>query len=306
MKNQGVLVILAAVGFVLLLPILAVAHGGLTGPCVNCHTMHNSQNGAVMGDGPNPKLLRYMDCVGCHAHTTNDSSTGRAASAPNAPQVWDDVTPLAGGYFTDSGADGIQHNVYDLGMDVDGSFSKIPGTATDYNAGNQVTCEQCHDSTIGHAIADSARVGDATSSYRMLGREGQYVKGTGNGNFEAGSNGQNTYDSASLNTFCAKCHGLFHGGDQGVGADAMPNAWLRHPTDVSLKTEYTTAGYIGDDKRIPMGNNAAETKSDMVMCISCHRPHGSGHADLLRFTYSMSQAGSGGETFGCETCHGEK
>lgn len=310
MNKQGFFVVLAQVGFVLLLPVLAVAHGGLSGPCVDCHTMHNSQNGGTMGDGPNPKLLRHFDCVGCHAYTTNDSANGRAGSAPSAPQVWDSVTSLAGGYFTDGGADGIQHNVDDLGLGLDGSFTNIPGTANTYDINSKVTCEKCHDSTIGHAVADSARAGDATSSYRMLGSGGQYVKGTGNVNFEAGSNGQNTYDSASLNLFCAQCHGRFHGtgptaqGDGAGGASGTPNAWLRHPTDVSLITEYTAATYIGNDKRIPVGGDGSST--DIVMCISCHRPHGSSQADLLRFTYSDSQAGSGGESFGCETCHGEK
>ena len=63
MKKQGVLLILVAAGFVLLLPVLAAAHGGLTGPCVDCHTMHNSQNGGTMGDGPNPfPISRRSEC----------------------------------------------------------------------------------------------------------------------------------------------------------------------------------------------------------------------------------------------------
>ncbi|MFO7831260.1 MAG: hypothetical protein R6V18_04685 [Desulfuromonadaceae bacterium] len=45
----------------------------VSGPCSNCHTMHNSQNGEdVSGSGPNQALLNN-DCVGCHS--SSGSST---------------------------------------------------------------------------------------------------------------------------------------------------------------------------------------------------------------------------------------
>ncbi|MFN2369319.1 MAG: cytochrome c3 family protein, partial [Desulfurivibrionaceae bacterium] len=170
-----------------------------------------------------------------------------------------------------------------------------------YNA--QITCESCHDGTIGHMTANATRLGDATSSYRMLGRDSVYVKGTGDINFEIAA-GQNIYEAASLNLFCATCHGLFHGSaNQGEGQEPTPNVWIRHPTDVSLSKEYPAAGFTGS-QTVPMGSTGAVT--DMVMCISCHRPHGSGEPDLLRFTYSANQSGDSTAATGCETCHGEK
>ena len=54
----------------------------------------------------------------------------------------------------------------------------------------------------------------------------------------------------------------------------------------------------------PSGEVAPGT--DMVMCLSCHRPHGSRYADLLRWDYSAMDAGGGGSDVGCFYCHTTK
>jgi len=109
--------------------------------------------------------------------------------------------------------------------------------------------------------------------------------------------GSNTYDATSMNLFCASCHGLFHSLSQGSGG-----VWLRHPTDVSLSDKYPTGTLFTGSTTVPMGNAAAKT--DVVMCISCHKPHGSAQADLMRFDYGGNQAGDSTGVTGCEDCHG--
>lgn len=301
MKDRRIILAVLVAGIFLLLPVIAAAHLGLKGICSNCHTMHASQDGITTT--PNNQLLKFNNCVACHAGPgwANDPVTGRSTTGIPAPQVHDSANPIAGGNFTLAGADSIQHNVYDLGLSIDAAFTFIPGSGTPYNAGSQVTCESCHDRTIGHQIADAARSGTSTSSYRMLGRGGGfYVSGTGDTNYEVAA-GQNTYNATSLNLFCASCHGLFHGLNQGVGEDPVPNVWLRHPTDVSLAKEYPAATFTGNNT-IPMGGDGTDT--DLVMCVSCHRPHGSPQADMLRFSYSTVLAGDGSSASGCEVCHG--
>jgi len=42
------------------------------GACVNCHTMHNSQDGAaVIGSGPIEALLNKASCAACHTGTNS-------------------------------------------------------------------------------------------------------------------------------------------------------------------------------------------------------------------------------------------
>ena len=108
----------------------------------------------------------------------------------------------------------------------------------------------------------------------------------------------------------------------------MASPWIRHPTDYDMVanqgsgTEYY--GYTTYDPMVPVGrmgtavsawgadqlvNGASASSNDaVVMCISCHRAHGSPYADLLRWDYSTMVAGGGLPTTsaGCFTCHTTK
>ncbi|HIC92409.1 MAG TPA: hypothetical protein EYP21_10200 [Syntrophaceae bacterium] len=46
--------------------------------------------------------------------------------------------------------------------------------------------------------------------------------------------------------------------------------------------------------------------TDQVMCLSCHRAHGSPYADMLRWNYSHMIAGDTTKSGGCFTCHTQK
>lgn len=324
MSRNNLFGVVAVTWVLLLTPAMVMGHSGF-GPCVDCHIMHDSQNGnPVNPDGPQPTLLKFS-CIGCHAYTTNLPATGRADSSggPAAPQVGPMAgtggVQLSGGYFSTGGAsqDGQTHNVSDLFTATSGADSLMqsataPGGTfpTDNGFGGAVlSCKSCHDLAIGHAAAGSARSGNATSSYRMLHRGTRYVVGTGDSNFEAGS-GQNTYNADSMNKFCATCHGGFHGLPNTDSNGNGTGAWVRHPTDVNTSV-YAPKLYTGDKKVVPVGTvdgTGAVDGAGMVMCLSCHRPHGNANADMLRFAYdgTANAAGDLVESVGCETCHGMK
>ena len=100
-------------------------YAAVTGACVNCHTMHNSQDGTAMATfggetGPNNALVRGS-CIGCHGQSVSGSNN----IINEIPQVLHNATDdLAGGnfaYITTSGKrstadqDTAGHNVIDLG-----------------------------------------------------------------------------------------------------------------------------------------------------------------------------------------------
>lgn len=111
-----------ALFFSAFLPTLTFAM--VKGPCSNCHTMHNSQNGIAMNfDGsnePNTHLLRTSGCVGCHAQGGSEHTI--IANGNAIPQVMHtNGTDLAAGNFAyinglkGSGASQAKgHNVIDL------------------------------------------------------------------------------------------------------------------------------------------------------------------------------------------------
>jgi len=101
------------------------ASARVVGQCALCHTMHNSQNGAIVNaDGAQPALISIgSGCVGCHTgtNTTNIGTPTQPtpyitdASAPNYDVSGTETgtTTLAGGsfYWVQNGADPTGHNV---------------------------------------------------------------------------------------------------------------------------------------------------------------------------------------------------
>lgn len=151
-KNLSKIVFLC---ILMVLILTTYAHARIASqPCVNCHTMHNSQDGTSMsvkvppsaGSGasdckechaePRVVLLRY-DCLGCHAFNLNGASniinTGWPQIAHNA------ATDLAGGNYRyvciDSDENG--HNVHGFPscIQADANFNSIGYMPPGYDSG---------------------------------------------------------------------------------------------------------------------------------------------------------------------------
>jgi len=115
----------------------------------------------------------------------------------------------------------------------------------------------------------------------------------------------------TTSAFCTGCHAVFHD-NQGSGSP-----WLRHPSDLiipnsgeyaSISTTYNPLVPVARPAGFnwaggPSGTVAAGT--DMVMCLSCHRAHGSPYYKMIRWPYkegaTLSECLSG-----CNVCHTSK
>ncbi len=310
----------------------------VTGVCSGCHTMHNSQAGDYMAQTltsgpwafsddttPNPSLLLYS-CVGCH---TNLSTTTKTEdNVPIVFNVADPVNPLAGGNFhyliADGQGDASGHNVVGI-IGADSNFSGyIPGSTTTYS-GNQVTCageDGCHgDTTAGndelagiktaHHTNDTGGItGDPVGlSYRFL----DGILGTEDDDWEQDNDNtsHNEYKGAAspgtdtISSLCAKCHGDFHSSTE-VGSSSP---WLKHPTDRELKdsgeyADYTTYSMTAPVARpnlaaLPETPDIVRPGTDVIMCLSCHRAHGSPY-------YKMTRWDNTADMSGCVVCHTSK
>ncbi len=123
-----------------------------------------------------------------------------------------------------------------------------------------------------------------------------------------------------ISDFCAGCHRHFHSwpdNDYPNGGDG-DNPWLRHPAGIALPATGEYAAYTIYDPQVPVAradsatlegftgpSDAVTPGADKVMCLSCHRAHGSPHKDMLRWTYEEMVAGGGGSG-GCFVCHSTK
>jgi len=130
----------------------------------------------------------------------------------------------------------------------------------------------------------------------------------------------------TIGQFCAGCHGNFHHDMNTAQPGDVSGAWIRHPSDVVIPFEGEYASAFGataidDGVYNPMAPVAKSTAlvagdanfanvtldSDVVTCISCHRPHGSPYPDMLRWDYANDcDAGTANADCGCFSCHTAK
>lgn len=297
------------------------------------------ENGTWVGTSqasPNNTLL-VSGCVGCH--TSTSSTTIITAGGNKVPIVYntvEPVNPLAGGNFhwVESKGHEYGHNVLGI-SDPDINLDRAPGgsktcsgqgchislayddAAT--NAEGKQGCEGCHVVVKHH---------DDNSAYRFLQghtNDNRYVEGLEETNWEQNpsSNVHNEYKGYNnfapnsekleithgMSSYCMGCHDDFH--DQ----QNASSEWIRHPSDAILPDEGEYAAYTVFNPEAPVArpnltgytepSSVVTPETDMVMCLSCHRPHGSPYKDMLRWNYDDTVAGGGGSG-GCFICHTEK
>ncbi|MFO7761904.1 MAG: cytochrome c3 family protein [Desulfobia sp.] len=349
-------------GLLVMLPGLSWA--AVSGPCSNCHTMHNSQDSSPItrtGDGvgwsaggelsgnstsesPADNLL-VSDCVGCHTSTTSDQTIvdlggNKVPIVYNTSGYPDDA--LAGGNFYQVAQgedyDGYGHNVRGISA-IDSQLDEAPGNTRcsgpasschntlavppdcdNYNRGG---CQGCHYDVFHHEDNDNYRFlnsHERPQSGYVVGVEHEYWEHpdhTASHNYYKGvdepdNNGINLKTTQSISSYCGGCHNNFHGSD-GTGTGSP---WLRHPSDIALPDEGEYAAYdpttTGYNLQAPVAwidpENPTRAEA-VVMCLSCHRVHGSQYPDILRWDYDSMIAGGGGgaaEGEGCFVCHSSK
>ncbi|GBD96514.1 MAG TPA: hypothetical protein ENG83_00355 [Nitrospirae bacterium] len=137
------------------------------------------------------------------------------------------------------------------------------------------------------------------------------------GTTTAYSPGAGLQNHQTITAFCSGCHGIFHGPQTNGYGMGSGSPWVRHPTDIALPqgdgSEY--AQYIpatNYSTQAPVAwtdpTNTSNRGTPIVMCLSCHRTHGSDQPDMLRWNYSGMIAGTTGASAGtgCFTCHTTK
>ena len=314
-----------------------ISNAAVSGVCSNCHTMHNSQSGIVMGlDNPQSALL-LNDCLGCHTSASNDPFVDGYPFVKLASGA-SDSNCLAGGFFQLIAVttDNHKNQNHDIGATADPAGYNSDenawytgGTDGDSNGLGCAGTNGCHGNQTD--LDDMAAISGGhhnPDAYRILFVGDNPVVGSGAKDYEeaiisnpaiavdtSGDTTQNVniYSAGeldpSISELCAKCHGDFHnesGSIADVGGGSSP--WIRHPTDVNIPLEWAIQdGYTlnGDDyKNHPVGwdNAIYNTENKRVTCLSCHRAHGTENNDLLRWAYSTQEAG-GGEDYGCLGCH---
>lgn len=293
--------------------------------------------GSLLNDGSYPNLTR-SSCIGCH---TGENGTGGTTPFVYSTDAIYGTNTLAGGNFKWAvNNDEMGHNVSGIpGMSGDTALAAgAPGgTFGCANSCHQTLfnpkegeatingCEGCHLDAQHHATqqAPGDPALEVNGFFRFLsGHNGGYgVHGIEDSSWE--------YDPSALNhneylgkhaestnntmtRYCVGCHGNFH-------AQQVDDKWIRHPSDgvLPITGEYTAYTLYDPDTPVARpdlasisASDAVRPGTDMVMCLSCHRAHGSPYPDMLRWEYTSMSAGTGAavgnDGTGCLKCHSAK
>ena len=240
------------------------AYAAITGPCSDCHTMHNSQDGLNQAKDFTGTLtgtaygnLTKSSCLGCH-----NGVLGGSVTAPNVFANNYDIgltsNIAAGGSFAGSWTnptvaqttDAMVHNVTDLSSLMpygqEGTLTAPPGDNASTGITNlNFTCagfNGCHgDRTNGSLTSSDEGIkgfhhqskGKGSYRFLQLKTSATNIKGSGSSDWEQITGGPTDSDhniysadtTAGISKFCGTCHGTFH---DSIGT---AGAWIRHPTD---------------------------------------------------------------------------
>ncbi|MBU0491241.1 MAG: hypothetical protein KKA73_25860 [Chloroflexi bacterium] len=239
-------------------------HGGYTATtdaCAGCHRAHTAS-------GPNLLIeaTTYDLCISCHGSvgTGADSNVldgvwleGRNPTDTTGDANTTDNANLLGGGFVNYGGSAVT-SIHDADDSTAAAWGNgvNRGVAAALTDGN-LTCASCHDP-------------HGSNNYRI-------IKETINGNpvnvAQVDEGAAKDYDTEQWNTgtsaFCSACHDAYHRTNAGQGSTLDAGTYT-HRIDMS----YSYGGNANPETVGMGGYTLPLAETDMVVCMTCHLPHG--------------------------------
>ena len=292
---------------------VAAFHDEGVAHCNGCHTMHNSQDGALVDpDSPlgNPWLLIDASpsdtCLSCHA--TGLGAVFAVDPLNPAPEkgggnfiflLEDNLNDGHGGASNPIPGDAAGHNLLapGHGLAPDATLTTAPGGSF---PASLMGCTSCHDP-------------HGTDAFRLLYGAGRLIQGgvatflnpapTAEGLsifFGAESDSNHTAYQAGMSAWCANCHGDFHleaGGRLEHPSGSTLGGTIANTYNLYNGTIDQTGGVAGtaylaqvpfEDPANTTSSTAGPSASSIVMCTTCHRAHASSARDAGRWDFDVT------------------
>lgn len=318
------IVSVALAGLLLAASSASAFHSAGVAECAGCHTMHNSQDGALITDaGGHEYLLKANGatamCLSCHA--AYGQYRGGTGYGPGGDFYWLTKTFswTSHGSTVVSTGDSHGHNViYPGQIAEDATLAVAPGGDFDSSF---LGCTSCHDphGNQNFRLLYGAGAGpiypgglggrydfDEAAPIAKGDSRRTYVGGGGNE-----TNSQHTLYKSGMGLWCANCHTDFHSDNTADfvhdideplnGLAANYNAYVSsdNQTGGSRPTAYwglvpfqiatAPADFLTNPAYDVNNYTIGPLANDEVTCISCHRAHASAFPDAGRWDF--------GETF---------
>lgn len=301
--------------------------GTEAGICITCHdgkSFAPDVVGATNSFGTSVRSAGFLNGSGGHqlgstvAPPGFDPATIGATGA--ATNVYDSTHGLM--CISCHGAHGSKTVYRQLAPYSWGTQNGGPGIRTNVQPARNLSATPLYDGTVDVNINQAAFVPGTASYYDAT--TITYAKRA------SALVGQTTTNNR-YDTFCAACHGQFHGGATGQGAtattldtngnvfDDAAKLFVRHPTagvvmgtrNADLYNGITTpAGLKAGWQKAPLylaGATAADVANSTPGCVSCHKAHGNNNPFALLYIGpgALTEGGSDSGTYVslCHQCH---
>jgi predicted CXXCH cytochrome family protein len=268
----------------LVLPRMAFAgdwHSGAHLVCNDCHTNHNSSGGQPMRyddvAAPATYLLRAESaqtlCLSCH--------DGANASAPDVMGTITYISDPAGGAFANAGGVMVDH-----AHNLNPTVPQIPPGGTEPMI---LTCTTCHDphgnDNYRNLRPDPAKTGGAGVTVVAH----QTVSANGN-NPAAVYGASNIIYKSGTSQWCQNCHGAPQNHNDFADDQLIFGSALASYARWSAVTLPRVPVHSPNDDIIP-------SPDDRVVCLSCHKAHGSANTKSLIYADGATLEST------CQECH---
>ncbi|MFH1216992.1 MAG: cytochrome C [Pseudomonadota bacterium] len=301
-------------------------HGGGVAHCDGCHSMHNSADNPRAGSATAADLMKGSDasstCLNCHSGSAGSyhiatPNGGTMSQGGDFFWVQTDYTYTSRGTsLATSKGENHGHSIVaaDFGFLADTTNVTAPGGAM---ASNTLGCTSCHDphgqvnggtsnGTAAISVSGSYGAADPTDgsihgNYRILGDNGYKLINTAAPVATSnGSSGTTVNYGTGMSSWCLSCHPTFND-----NSNMHP---VNVPVQMSTYNSYVKTGdFTGNvatafDGLVPFERGVTdgslithnstvgvEDANDVVMCLSCHRAHGSAFDNGLRWDDNTSE-----------------
>jgi hypothetical protein len=279
--------------------------------CNGCHTMHNSQDGALVDpNSPNGNafLLVKSDpstvCISCHDHLDRTFPIGGDPLNPPAQRgggnfiylIEDNLNDGHNGALNPIPGDAAGHNIISAenGLAADATLNTSPGG--NYPS-SLMACSSCHDPHGNQEFRFLYGSGTGPDGFPFLTAA---PDADGLGIFGPGESGTNhTAYKGGMSAWCGNCHGNFHNNNtqlvhpsgSTLGGTIANNYNLYNGSDDILGGAQATA-YLAEvpfeDATNTVSGTAGPSASSQVSCITCHRAHASSAPDAGRWDFNVT------------------
>ncbi|MBD3866975.1 MAG: hypothetical protein IFK94_02530 [Acidobacteria bacterium] len=306
---KKVLFILAAL-IIIAAPTMAFHDEGVA-HCNGCHTMHNSQDGALVdADSPlgNAYLLTDADpsdvCIACHDHI--EHTLGTDPLAPPALKgagnfvylLEDNLNDGHNGALNPIGGDAAGHNLAAPGHGIapDATLTSAPGGTFPASVLGCTSCHDPHGNANFRFLYGIGGVQDGLATFTNPAPDAEGLSMF----FGSESQTSHTAYQGGMSAWCANCHGDFHQEAGGrlehpsgstIGGSVANTYNLYNGTIDQLGGVQATA-YLAevpfDDAANTTAGTAGPTAGSQVMCLTCHRAHATSAPDAGRWDFSVT------------------